>query len=117
MDRRTRYLREQLVPLPSSDSVYIRNQRILFKVVAYRLVNRLQTFQEVGLPEPEGLEEHLEDLSALMAQGETLFTSAHQNCGLGGYLKGITYVRDHLHNMSAYLEEAATLEKYLRILK
>ena len=30
---------------------------------------------------------------------------------------GITYVRDHLHNMSTYLEEAATLEKCLRILK
>ena len=89
VDRGTKYFRRELMldelkdRTPSEEIDRDLVQRILFKSVVYRLINKIETFEDFGgLPTQEGFSSFLKFLSVKKSNGEVIFTAAHQNMGL-----------------------------------
>ena len=89
VDRGTKYFRRQLMRdelkdrIPTEEIDHDLVQRILFKSVVYRLINKIETFEDFGgLPTQEDFSSFIRFLSEKKSNGEVIFTAAHQNMGL-----------------------------------
>ena len=88
LDRGTMYMRHcllqtELKDTAPSDSInHELVQRVLFKSIVYRLINKVDTFVDFGgLPAQEEYTTFEKFLACKKAQGEVIFTAAHQNMG------------------------------------
>ena len=88
LDRGTMYMRHCLLQTELKNTTPSHNidpelaQRVLFKSIVYRLINKVDTFVDFGgLPAQEEYTTFENFLSNKKAQGETIFTAAHQNMG------------------------------------
>lgn len=86
----------------------------LFDAIAYRLVNRRQTFELLGWPTPGTMGPWLTSLSEL-ASRQVIFTGRHQTIGLRRYFAAATYIAGKHTDLWAELEPLTLQEAWNRL--
>eukprot|EP00588_Corethron_pennatum_P003712 CAMPEP_0194283070 /NCGR_PEP_ID=MMETSP0169-20130528/24603_1 /TAXON_ID=218684 /ORGANISM="Corethron pennatum, Strain L29A3" /LENGTH=485 /DNA_ID=CAMNT_0039028595 /DNA_START=1 /DNA_END=1455 /DNA_ORIENTATION=+ len=88
---------------------------VLFASVAYRLVNRVDTFVRTGgIPTPEGLTRFVNTLIKMRKARETIFTDQHQTGDVTKLWKSLLYTRDHLDALAEAITRAGTAKGTFR---
>ena len=83
-------------------------RRVMFKSIAYRLINKVATFEEFGgLPSLEEYTRFVAFLSKKRSSGEVTFTSAHQNMGYDRLLKTLHFVKKNTKNLATQVIKGA----------
>jgi len=84
LDRGTMYFRKQI--LAEHDLSHESYPEVVFKAIVYRLVNKIETFEEFGkLPCIAEWKAFQNFICEKMDRGEVIFTSAHQNMGFSRF--------------------------------
>ena len=83
-------------------------QKILFKVVVYRLINNRQTFMDFGgLPDIHNFSKFRKFLGKRRSEGLVIFTAAHQNNGFSRLMLSCQFLKDNISKLSSDLVAAA----------
>jgi hypothetical protein len=78
LDRGTAYFRSLVLDLPPAKDKVEWTRQVLWLSYAYRQVNRVESFQQVGVPDERDLKPFLQGMSGFQKEGRAFFTSAHQ---------------------------------------
>lgn len=92
---------------------------LVFQTTIYRLLNRIETFEEVGVPklttfDPEDFEAKLR---VIANRGEPVFTSAHLTCPcpkgvdkIGGYMLAVNDLHKKIKTITSAIRASETLK-------
>jgi len=117
LDRGTMYFRKNILEehVPLCPGNY---PEIVFKAVAYRLVNKIETFEKFGgLPRISDWKTFKKFLTKTMDAGEVIFTSAHQNMGLNRFCDTMKEVLKNIDEFTNKIVGSDSLEDCFDTLK
>lgn len=116
LDRGTMYFRNQI--LAEHDLNPESFTEVVFKAIVYRLINKIETFEEFGkLPCVSDWKSFKKFLTKKMIHGEVIFTSAHQNMGLNRFCDTIKEVLQMINEFTQNVVDAESLEDCFFLLK
>lgn len=116
IDAGTKYLRKQLCSEFQKNNQCLEPETTVFRVIAYRLVNKMSTFEKFnGIPAPHELDRFLNFLADNMSLGEIVFTRAHQCCGLERLKVLLKEVKRDLKKITIALLTSQTLEECVAV--
>merc|ERR1712018_70396 len=114
LDRGTMYMRHCLLQTELKNTTPSDNidpelvQRVLFKSIVYRLINKVETFVDFGgIPNQEEFQDFLNFLAKKKSEDVVIFTAAHQNMGYDRLMKTFKYVKTNIDNLTYEVVEGA----------
>jgi hypothetical protein len=118
LDRGTMYFRKQI--LAEHDLSPESYPDVVFKAIVYRLINKIETFEEFGkLPSRAEWKAFQKFICKKKDQGDVIFTSAHQNMGFSRFChtaKEVLKMIDN-ENFTKAIVDAESLEHCFLLLK
>ena len=83
-------------------------RKITFRSIVYRLINKLETFENFGcIPGEEEFSSFLSYLRGMKDEGSTIFTAAHQNMGFDRLMTTFKHTRQNIKSIARRVVEAA----------
>ena len=113
LDKGSQYMRNCLLQrdLQETPSHMISHEvveRVLFKSIVYRLINKVDTFVEFGgLPSKEENKSFVKFLLNKRAKGEVSFTAAHQNMGYDRLQETLHFVKKNIKSLATQVVKGA----------
>jgi len=116
LDRGTMYFRKKILAKISLSPENF--PEIVFKAIVYRLINKIETFEEFGkLPNIADWKTFQTFLSRKMNRGEVIFTSAHQNMGFNRFCETMKEVLKKIESFTKNIVAAESLQQCFFMLK